>query len=63
MNLYVQQFLEVFLLQQFLPPYSPDFNPIEHQLAAVKHAIRKTAEAIKNFYDAAVQALGNMCMS
>ncbi len=45
----------------FLPPYSPDFNPIEHHWAAVKHAIRKTAETIKDFYMAAVQTLSKMC--
>ena len=45
----------------FLPPYSPDFNPIEHHWAAVKNAIRKAAEHITDFYDAAVQALGGMC--
>jgi transposase len=47
----------------FLPPYSPDFNPIEHHWAAVKHAIKKTAENVKDFYEAAIQALSQMCMS
>lgn len=46
----------------FLPPYSPDFNPIEHFWSAVKHAIRSAAETVNNFYDAAVQAMGKMCM-
>lgn len=45
----------------FLPPYSPDFNPIEHFWAAVKNAIRKAAESIKDFYGAAVHAIGKMC--
>ncbi len=45
----------------FLPPYSPDFNPIEHHWAAVKHAIRKAAQDIKDFYEAAIQAIGEMC--
>lgn len=45
----------------FLPPYSPDFNPIEHHWTAVKNAIRKTAESIQDFYEAAIQALGEMC--
>lgn len=45
----------------FLPPYSPDFNPIEHHWTAVKHAIRKAAEDIKDFYEAAVKAIGEMC--
>ena len=45
----------------FLPPYSPDFNPIEHHWAAVKSAIRKAAEKVKDFYVAAVQTLEKMC--
>ena len=45
----------------FLPPYSPDLNPIEHHWAAVKHAIRKAAEGVKDFYEAAVQAFGKLC--
>ena len=45
----------------FLPSYSPDFNPIEHHWTAVKGAIRKAAETTKDFYEAAVCALGKMC--
>lgn len=45
----------------FLPPYSPDYNPIEHHWTAIKNAIRKAAEGAKNFYDAAVQALSEIC--
>jgi transposase len=45
----------------FLPPYSPDFNPIEHHWTAVKNAIRKAAHELNSFYDAAVFALGEMC--
>ncbi len=45
----------------FLPPYSPDFNPIEHFWAAVKSSIRKAAEKIDDFYEAAVNVLGEMC--
>jgi transposase len=45
----------------FLPPYSPDFNPIEHWWAAVKNTIRTAAQGSKNFYDAAVTAIGEMC--
>jgi transposase len=47
----------------FLPPYSPDFNPIEHHWAPVKHAIRKAAEKIEDFYDAAIETLGNLCVA
>ncbi|HEX8420837.1 MAG TPA: transposase, partial [Sphingomonas sp.] len=28
----------------FLPPYSPDLNPIEQVFAKLKHLLRKTAE-------------------
>ncbi len=28
----------------FLPPYSPDLNPIKHVLAKLKHLLRKEAE-------------------
>lgn len=45
----------------FLPPYSPDFNPIEHHWASVKNAIKRSAENIKDFYEAAVNALNKMC--
>lgn len=45
----------------FLPPYSPDFNPIEHHWASIKNAIRATAETVCDFYEAAVQTLGNLC--
>jgi transposase len=43
----------------FLPPYSPDFNPIEHWWTAVKNSIRKAALNCKNFFDAAVLSLEN----
>lgn len=46
---------------RFLPPYSPNLNPIEHYWAAVKHAIRKVAETMENFHDAVVSVLGNLC--
>lgn len=45
----------------FLPPYSPDFNPIEHLWNAVKNAIRKATETVGDFFLAAVQELGKMC--
>jgi len=45
----------------FLPPHSPDLNSIEHHWAAIKPAVRKTAESVKDFYEADVQALGNLC--
>ena len=45
----------------FLPPYSPDLNPIEHHWTAIKGAIRKAAEKVNGFYEAAVEAIGKMC--
>lgn len=39
----------------YLPPYSPDFNPIEHLWASFKHFIRKTLSSLSNtdIYEAA----------
>lgn len=45
----------------FLPPYSPDFNPIEHYWAAIKNQIRELAEEMDDFYEAAVKALEIKC--
>ena len=45
----------------FLPPYSPDYNPIEHHWTALKNAIRRAAENIQDFYEASVQAVGEIC--
>ncbi len=45
----------------FLPPYSPDLNPIEHWWASVKQAIKRAAEQIDNFYEAAIQGIAKMC--
>jgi len=47
----------------FLPPYSPDFNPIEHFWTAIKNKIRRACESINDFYEAAVQTLGEMCIA
>ncbi len=41
----------------YLPAYSPDFNPIEHQWAPLKHHIRKALPSCKrNLYAAAEHA-------
>jgi len=33
----------------FLPPYSPDYSPIENFWANLKHVIRNTTHLYKNF--------------
>lgn len=47
----------------FLPPYSPDLNPIEHHWTSVKNEIRKVAEVVSDFYEAAVKGLEIKCMA
>ena len=42
----------------FLPPYSPDLNPIEMAFAKIKALIRKAAART---YDQLWQAVGNVC--
>jgi transposase len=44
----------------YLPPYSPDFNPIEHSWAAIKtHIYKILAHKIVSLFDAASIALAN----
>jgi transposase len=38
----------------FLPPYSPDFNPIENAIAQIKAFLKKTAARTKPDLDAAI---------
>ena len=40
----------------FLPPYSPDLNPIEHCWANFKKTLRKLIKKVKNFEDAITKA-------
>lgn len=47
----------------FLPPYSPDLNPIEHLWTSLKHSIRKLASEAKDFFNAAVSGIQNVCRS
>ena len=41
----------------FLPPYSPDFNPIEQLFAKLKHLMRKAAE---RSHEATWQRIGSL---
>lgn len=41
----------------FLPPYSPDLNPIEQMFAKLKHLLRKAAERTK---EATWQRIGSL---
>lgn len=40
----------------YLPPYSPDFNKIEHKWAPLKNRIRKNIPLFKSFREAVDQA-------
>ena len=45
----------------YLPPYSPDFNPIEQAWSKIKQHLRKTkARALERLEDAVAQALANV---
>ena len=39
----------------YLPPYSPDFNPIEEALSKIKHCLRKIGARTK---EALIEAMG-----
>lgn len=41
---------------RFLPPYSPDFNPIEQAIAKIKALLRKAAARTVKALDAAIAA-------
>jgi transposase len=47
----------------YLPPYTPEFNPIEQCWSPIKARIRRAAETFTDFYEAAVHVLGEMCAS
>ena len=43
----------------YLPPYNPDFNPIENAFAKVKYALRTAAErSINGLWDAIGRLIG-----
>lgn len=43
----------------YLPPYSPDLNPIEHHWFAIKHKMRKNLQnSNHDLYDAALKTFG-----
>jgi transposase len=39
---------------RYLPPYSPDFNPIEHAFSKLKALLRKAAARTTEALDAAI---------
>ena len=43
--------------QKFLPPYSPDLNPIEHYWFPLKHRVRKLLPAYNRDLHKAVDAV------
>ena len=44
-----------------LPPYSPDFNPIEQAISKVKTILRKLAHrSVDGLFDAIAEALGSI---
>ncbi len=45
----------------FLPPYSPDLNPIEHSWFPIKNAIRQVDDNGADFYETVVSVVGEMC--
>ena len=47
----------------FLPPYSPDLNPIEHHWAAIKTKIKTLAQEVNDFYGAAVKTMNELCIT
>jgi len=43
----------------YLPPYSPDFNPIENYWAVMKSHIRKIRDKFEDINDAIMETLKN----
>ena len=35
----------------YLPPYSPDLNPIEKKWSQIKSIVKKTKDEFKDFYE------------
>ncbi|CAM4406992.1 MAG: hypothetical protein LEGION0398_MBIBDBAK_00264 [Legionellaceae bacterium] len=46
---------------KFLPPYSPDFNPIEHYWFKIKNTIRKQLSQPQDLTDITEKVLRELC--
>jgi transposase len=44
----------------YLPPYSPDLNPIEHVWANLKRLLRKHPKREKNLSEAIAESMGHL---
>lgn len=44
---------------KYLPPYSPDFNQIEHQWFPIKNRVRKMASSSENFRERVDRAIAS----
>ena len=51
---YLTSFLLAGAKLMYLPPYSPDFNPIEKAFSQIKAFLKKTAARTKDKLDAAI---------
>ena len=40
------------VILEFLPPYSPDLNPIEEAFSAIKHYLRRHRDIVENEFSA-----------
>lgn len=47
----------------FLPPYTPEFNPIENHWSAIKTAIRRTFDKTKDFLKSIIEVLSEKCLA
>lgn len=47
----------------FLPPYSPDLNPIEHYWSSMKTSIKRAFNTASDLYSAIVDVVGKLCIA